>query len=390
MTGGVHVRGAAAVRTAVLWVSLCMLLQHLGHHPQFTAEAQGSVQVNILRYFTFDNNVFLNTPGGRVNYGNSVTACSGNGGSLVTGQSAAAQSAITAQLKSQKPPLAQFPPFIPFSNTYMGGDATYSINSEPILAKRCIAGTGGASINCIYRWNSGLFASGEYVGKGVPFYRGSLFSLPGAGPVNGYPPFWQIYYPAHGNPYVISRYGHVQGARSKWYDTTHDAIDNTRLPPGDFVVVCEVQETTAGSTPIPTPIPTTTPVPTTTTTTTIPPAAASESSWIKKHWYVPLIIALVVLAAIIGLIILCCCLGGRDDEKYLYPMATREASDVPLHAREITDDDDDYYNDNDRDVSMVPSEPMPMEDIESANVSVYSVAENNVYGDGDVFSKGNR
>ncbi|ORC86991.1 uncharacterized protein TM35_000241410, partial [Trypanosoma theileri] len=136
---------------------------------------------------------------------------------------------------------------------------------------------------------------------------------------------------------------------------------------------------------IPTPIPTTAP-------TTPPPQAASEPSWIKKHWYVPLIIALVVLAAIIGLIILCCCLGGGGEDKYLYPMATREASDMPLRAREITDDDDDYYNDidDDRDMSMVPSEPMPTEDIESENVSVYSVAQNDIYGDGDVFSQGNR
>ncbi|ORC86062.1 uncharacterized protein TM35_000301020, partial [Trypanosoma theileri] len=99
MTGGVHVKTAAAVRTAVLWVSLCMLLQHLGHHPQFTAEAEGIVQVNIVRYLTLPNSVFANLPGQTVNYGNSLTACNINWGFLVAAQSTAAKNAITAQLK---------------------------------------------------------------------------------------------------------------------------------------------------------------------------------------------------------------------------------------------------------------------------------------------------
>ncbi|ORC86061.1 uncharacterized protein TM35_000301010 [Trypanosoma theileri] len=392
MTGGVHVRTAAAVRTAVLWVSLCMLLQHLGHHPQFTAEAEGSVQVKIVRYFTLPNSAYTSTAGGRVNYGNSVTVCNMNGGSLVAGQSTAAQNAITDQLRPKITSTVTLP------TTYMGGDAIYSTRFESDPSQKCTPGVQGASINCIYRWNQGLFTQGTVDGHGVPFYRGSYYSVPGAGPLNGYTPFWPISYPLRGNPYVISQYQNSLGKRATWYDGPEDPTGNTDVPSWGFVVVCEVQDTITGSAPIPTTTPTTKPpIPTTTTTTipttdptTAPPQAASDPSWIKKHWYVPLIIAVVVLAAIIGLIILCCCLGGRDDEKYLPPMVSREASDMPLRAREITDGDVDDMYFEDQDVSMVPPEPMPMEDIEYANVSVYSAAENDIYGDGDVFAVGNR
>ncbi|ORC84877.1 uncharacterized protein TM35_000401440, partial [Trypanosoma theileri] len=376
---------AAAVRTAVLWVSLCMLLQHLGHHPQFTAEAMiGIVQVNIVRYFSFPHSIFQLT--NYVSYGSSVDACRASGGYLVTGQSLAAQDAITYHLKSNQHY------FYPTTATFMGGDAIYSTRFEPDPSQRCTQGRIGASINCVYRWNQGLFAQGTVDGKGVDFYKGSLYTLPGAGPMNGYTPFWQVNYPARGNPYLVSRFTFTEGTQAPWYDAAVNPNGDAVLIINGFLVVCEVQGAIDGSTAAPTAIPTSIPTTEPTTATAIPPAEASEPSWIKKHWYVPLIIALVVLAAIIGLIILCCCLGGGDEDKYLPPMATREASDMPLHAREITDDDDDDYNDidDDRSVSMVPSEPMPMEDIESANVSVYSVAENDIYGDGDVFSRGNR
>ncbi|ORC84870.1 uncharacterized protein TM35_000401370, partial [Trypanosoma theileri] len=291
-----------------------------------------------------------------------VTACNANGGSLVTGQSLAAQNAITDQLRTTQT--------VGYKEalTYMGGDLTYSIRFEPDPNKKCQnLPSVVVSVNCIYRWNLGLFASGEFVGKGVPFYRGSLYSLPGAGPLNEYTPFWEYHYPAHGETYVVSWFTLRTGTQATWYDGPVTPVGNNILPYNYFLVVCEVQDSIIGSTTTTTPIPT--PIPTTAPTTT-PPQAASEPSWIKKHWYVPLIIALVVLAAIIGLIVLCCCLGGRDEGKYLPPMVTREASDMPLRAREITDDDDDYYNDgnDNRSMSMVPSEPMPMEDIESANV----------------------
>ncbi|ORC84875.1 uncharacterized protein TM35_000401420 [Trypanosoma theileri] len=366
MTGGVHVRTAAAVRTAVLWVSLCMLLQHLGHHPQFTAEAQGSVHFNILRYFTLPNSKFAASfPAGRVDFSNSVEACRTSGGSLVSGQSAAAQNAITVQLKGALP-MGQS-----LSHTYMGGDAMYSVNWEKDPTKQCTRGIQGASLKCIYQWNIGLFTSESVDGQGVSFYRGSLYSVPGAGPVNGYTPFWPSNYPAHGQTFMISRYVSGSGVSSTWYDGYGLASSNAETPAGSYLIVCEVQDSAAVN------------------TTTLPPREA-QPSWIQSHWYVPTIIALVVLAAIIGLIILCCCLGGRDEEKYLYPMVIREASDTPLRAREITDNDDDYYNDNDRDVSMVPSQPMAMGNIESANVSVYSGAENDINDDGDVYSEGNR
>ncbi|ORC84874.1 uncharacterized protein TM35_000401410, partial [Trypanosoma theileri] len=167
MTGGVHVRAAAAVRTAVLWVSLCMLLQHLGHHPQFTAEAQGLVQVKILRYLTLPNSVFSLLPGQTVNYGNSLTLCNMNGAFLASGQSTAAQNTITDQMK------AGMPTGDTLSTTYMGGDAMYTVNVVPNPELRCTPGIEGASANCVYRWNMGLFKSGVF-DQGVPFYRGSL------------------------------------------------------------------------------------------------------------------------------------------------------------------------------------------------------------------------
>ncbi|ORC84876.1 uncharacterized protein TM35_000401430 [Trypanosoma theileri] len=367
MTGGVHVRAAAAVRTAVLWVSLCMLLQHLGHHPQFTAEAEGSVQVNIKRYFTIPNSKFASA-GGSVTPRISATLCSVDGGSLVSGQSAAAQDAITVELRKA------FPNTDDPVHTYMGGDSTYSIYTEPDPSKKCKKGFYGASLNCIYRWNIGVFASETVDGYGVPFYRGSYYTLPGRGPVNGYTAFWSSGYPRQGESYMVSRYWKFVSPIAKWYDSAIDSMLNPNTPRDSFIAVCEVQDGLVGN-------------------TSFPPAE-SETTWIQSHWYVPLIIAVVVLAAIIGLIILCCCLGGRNEEKYLHPMVIREVSNEPLRAREITDDgvvDVGYNNQfHDRSVSMVPSEPMPMEKMESANVSVYSVAENDVYGDGDVFSEGNR
>ncbi|ORC84872.1 uncharacterized protein TM35_000401390, partial [Trypanosoma theileri] len=89
-----------------------------------------------------------------------------NGGSLVSGQSTAAQNAIADELKSKLSPSTTVP------ITYMGGDATYSVSVEPDPKQRCIPHTRGAvSAFCIYRWNQGLFASGNFVGKGVSFYR---------------------------------------------------------------------------------------------------------------------------------------------------------------------------------------------------------------------------
>ncbi|ORC88463.1 uncharacterized protein TM35_000161010 [Trypanosoma theileri] len=367
MTDGVHVRTAAAVRTAVLWVSLCMLLQHLGHHPQFTAEAEGSVQVNIVRYFTLPNSKFTSFPGGEVSSVTSAKLCSANGGSLVSGQSAAAQDAITTELRKA------FEGSQVASHTFMGGDASYNVIWEIDPTKKCKVGVKGvASLNCIYQWNIGEFAPGSYDGHGVPFYRGSYYSVAGAGPMNGYTPFWENNYPGRGQPYLISRFVVHVGSRALWYDGDSWAKFNPDTPPNSFASVCEVQDGLVGN-------------------SSFPPTE-SKTTWIQKHWYVPLIIAVVVLAAIIALIVLCCCLGGRDEEKYLHPMVIRDISNEPLRAREIIDYDGnvDDMGFHDRGMSMVPSHPMPMEDIESANVSVYSAAENNIYGDGDVFLNGNR
>ncbi|KAH9600233.1 IGP family C-type lectin domain [Trypanosoma melophagium] len=368
MSGNAHVRTAAAVRTAVLWMSICMLLQQLGHHPQFTVEAEGSFTVNILRYFTVSNSVFAKNYGGRVDFSNSVDVCRSNGGSLVTGQSAAAQDATTTQLREAMPVGKTL------AHTYMGGDAMYSINWQKDPTKVCKRGIAGASLKCIYEWNMGLFTSETTDGIGVAFYRGTLYTVPGAGPVNGYTPFWPAKYPAHGQPFMISRYVSGPGAVSTWYDGIGVARQNKDTPENTYLVVCEVQDGLDVN------------------VTTLPPTP-KPASWIQKHWYVPLIIILAALVAAALLIILLCCLVGRDDDKYLYPMVIRDSSDVPLRARDIDDDDDDDDDDGhygNRDLPMPEPVPMPMENIDAANVSLYSVAENSIYDDGDVFADRSR
>ncbi|KAH9600100.1 IGP family C-type lectin domain [Trypanosoma melophagium] len=342
MSGNAHVRTAAAVRTAVLWMSTCMLLQQLGHHPQFTVEAEGSVTVNVLRYFTVSNSVFAEDYGGRADFSNSVGVCRASGGSLVTGQSAAAQDAITTQLREAMPVGKTL------AHTYMGGDAMYSVNWVTDPTKVCKRGIAGASLNCIYEWNMGLFTSETTDGIGVAFYRGSFYTVPGAGPVNGYTPFWPATYPAHGQPFMISRYVSGRGAVSTWYDAYGVGKSNSDTPENTYVVVCEVQDSLN--------------VP----TTTLPPTP-KPASWIQKHWYVPLIIILAALVAAALLIILLFFLFGRDD-KYLYPMVIRDSSDVPLRARDIDDDDDDddgHYGN--RDLPMPEPAPMPMENIDTSS-----------------------
>ncbi|RNE99332.1 hypothetical protein TraAM80_08243 [Trypanosoma rangeli] len=140
----------------------------------------------------------------------------------------------------------------------MGGDRRYSAYYQKDNDKKCYVGVAKPSLNCIFEWNQGLFEDANVKYRGVPFYRGSLHSLAGAGPLNGYESYWHHGYPAHGQLYLISRLDTKGGsATATWYDGAAYAFKDSDMPSAAFGIVCEVQDviTTA-----------TTEAPTTTTT----------------------------------------------------------------------------------------------------------------------------
>ncbi|ESL05813.1 hypothetical protein TRSC58_06524 [Trypanosoma rangeli SC58] len=192
----------------------------------------------------------------------------------------------------------------------MGGDAYYSAVWEKDLSKICETGIAKASLNCIFEWNQGLFADSKVKHRGVPFFKGSLHSLAGAGRLNGYDSYWQDGYPAHGQIYLISRLDMImEGAKATWYDGTDRAYENPETPPASFGIVCEVQD---GIVP--------------TSTTTLPPKVVVP--WVQEHWYAILLVVLLPLIAAIALIVVICCCCRRTDDKYTRaaPMELREVS----------------------------------------------------------------
>ncbi|ESL05182.1 hypothetical protein TRSC58_07188 [Trypanosoma rangeli SC58] len=262
MASEVGMRARSAVRTVVRWMALLLLLlQCVGSHPSFTVAGEDKhVVVKIKRYFSLPNSEFIKMYGGFVDHVWSLTSCERKGGLLTADQTPAAHGSITDYLRNVGD-TANKQVF-----TYMGGDATYSFFFEENPTKVCKPGITNTSLNCILEWNEGLFKGTKAKDHGVPFYRGSLHSLAGAGPLNGYDSYWQDGYPAHGQIYLISRLDMImEGAKATWLDGATFASNNPDTPSEAFGVVCEVQDGISTSTTTMT----TTKVPT--TTTTLPP-----------------------------------------------------------------------------------------------------------------------
>ncbi|KEG06480.1 hypothetical protein DQ04_13721000 [Trypanosoma grayi] len=297
-------RSGGAVRTATIWMTLFLLLQHAGHDPHLTAVAQ-LVTVPIERYFSRPNSDFAAQIGAMVDFSNSAEICRLGGGILSADQTPAAHRQIMSYLGNVDMGGTVY--------TYMGGDAMYTINWEKDPEKKCIRGLNAPSLNCLFQWNLGRFADMERDGWGVSFYRGSVYTVKGAGPVNGYPEFWLPGYPVHGQPFLINKlYGPSSDIKKTWYDGWGKAQANRDTPPHQFAVVCEVQE------------------PFDYNTTSLPPSTPPQTtqppSWFEKNWFV--IIPIVVVPFIIALliIILCCCgcCSHDDDDKMVVPMILRE------------------------------------------------------------------
>ncbi|RNE95400.1 hypothetical protein TraAM80_10235 [Trypanosoma rangeli] len=308
MAAEVGMRTRSAVRTAVRWMALLLLLQCLGSHPSFTAAGEDKrVVVKIKKYFSIPHPDPHEGHPGWANYKDSRAVCGSYGGLLTADQTPAAHQYITDYLRKAKG-IGDTRVF-----TYMGGDAYYSYYWENNPDKMCNPEDGNTLLNCIFEWNQGLFedASAKPKPRGVPFFRGSLHSIPGTGPLNGYKDYWRDDYPANGQIYLISSLDVVKmETTTLWYDGAMHAYDNTDTSAVAYSLVCEVQDE----------------VMTTTTTTALPEVVVP---WAQDHWYAILLAVLLALLAAIVLtviIIFCCCRRRTDDE------STRVAS---MELREV-------------------------------------------------------
>ncbi|RNE96095.1 hypothetical protein TraAM80_10001, partial [Trypanosoma rangeli] len=353
MAAEVVMRALSATRTVVRWVALLLLLQCLGSHPSFAAaEEDKYVRVKIKKYFSLPYSAFENY-GRLVYWGSSSASCKSEGGLLTADQTLAAHESITDYLR-QMGDVANKEVF-----TYMGGDAVYSARWPENPDKKCGREVAKASLNCIFEWNQGEFVGTVMGYYGAPFFRGSLHSLAGAGPMNGYESYWHDGYPAHGQLYLISRLDMTkEDVNATWYDGTDHAYMDPDMPFAAFSIVCEAQDelittttttttTEAPTTTTTTEAPTTTttteaPTTTTTTTTEAPNATTTTTtlppevvvSWAQKHCYAILavLLPLVALLALIIIIMCCCCRRLSDDQSTgAVPMELQEVNDKTLY-----------------------------------------------------------
>ncbi|CCD21240.1 IGP family C type lectin domain [Trypanosoma vivax] len=125
--------------------------------------------------------------------------------------------------------------------TYVGGDADDSTRNAQGEGGRCVIGGKSSSLNCIYRWNKGLYATATPGGVGVAFWRGSYYGK-GGGPLNGFPSYWYEGYPGRGQVYMVATLGEMEELLF-WNDAEkryNHMRDGTRGVKREYVVVCEV------------------------------------------------------------------------------------------------------------------------------------------------------
>ncbi|PWV12788.1 hypothetical protein C3747_48g100 [Trypanosoma cruzi] len=313
------IRTRSATRNAVRWMVLFLLLQYLGSHPSFTAAGEEHVTIGITKYFHHAHSVFKTNFGYRVDYTNSQVSCFNGGGLLASDQTPAAHISIAAELRklaSKK---------IETFRTYLGGTAQYTADSAP-SEQRCLRGERRASLKCIYKWKEGAFLDSSSDGHGVSFFRGTVYTLIGAGPMNGYDAYWGNKLPGHGQLFLMLRMDTDQNdKKATWYDGQGVPRYDGETPEDTFGVVCETQEGYVVS------------------TTTLPPTV--EISWVRKNWYFVLIAILVpvIVAVAIITVCFCRCRGADDESKWVVHMVLREVNGKPFH---VTEGDGGIYSDD--------------------------------------------
>ncbi|EKF28892.1 hypothetical protein MOQ_007343, partial [Trypanosoma cruzi marinkellei] len=355
-------------RNAVRWMVLFLLLQCLGSHPSFTAAGEegkgGHVNIGITRYFHYPNSAFRSNFRGLIAYTSSRDSCYRGGGLLASDQTPASHISIATELRG----LASIR--VATFRTYLGGNAEHSGDYKMPPEQKCLRGVVLASLKCIYKWNEGAFLDRSSDGYGVPFYIGSLYSLIGAGPMNGYKAYWGPVLPGHGQLFLVFCMNTNEAEKdATWYDGRYMPLEDPETPEETFGVVCEIQEGYVVS------------------TTTLPPNV--EVPWLHKRWYVILMAILVPVIAAVVLITACFCrCRGVDDElKWVVHMVLREVKSEPFHA---IDRDGGIYNVG----SQMTRHSTLSDEVPSTSSSGREEAEvpklitnqeTTVYDDGDVF-----
>ncbi|EKF29259.1 hypothetical protein MOQ_006967 [Trypanosoma cruzi marinkellei] len=306
-------RTRSATRNAVRWMVLFLLLQYLGSHPSFTAAGEegkgGHVTIGIMKYFHYPNSVFWSNFFGDVEHDSSTDCCYRGGGLPASDQTPAAHISIATELRKLSSTRVET------FHTFLGGTAEHSADDMMPPEQRCTRGIALASLKCIYKWNEGAFLDSSSDGYGVSFFRGSFYSLIGAGPMNGYKAYWGPMLPLHGQLFLVLRMKTNEvDDQATWYDAYARVLYDPDTPEKTFGVVCETQEGYVVS------------------TTTLPPNVGVP--WLHKRWYVFLIAILVPVIAAVVLITACFCrCRGVDDElKWVVHMVLREVKSEPFHA----------------------------------------------------------
>ncbi|CBH14053.1 hypothetical protein, conserved [Trypanosoma brucei gambiense DAL972] len=222
---------------------ILMLLQCILRPLQAASSGGGPVTTAAKSYAVYTHEVFENNGVYNVDYVNSERVCRAEGMNLATDHSEATNSLIYKLLKPKNE--------LGYLYVYLGGDAKYSASSVHEEKDRCKVGDLASSLNCVYRWNTGLFAPATPDDNGVAFWRGSSHEVSGAGSMNDYPSFFKNY-PAYGRLNVIAKLD--SSDRVTWFDDDDDfgnniSFTNTRARSTRFfMVLCEASA-------VPTPLP---------------------------------------------------------------------------------------------------------------------------------------
>ncbi|CCD19383.1 IGP family C type lectin domain [Trypanosoma vivax] len=149
MTTDARARTAACVRTAGAWPLLLLLCVHVACHARLASAEDGRVTVNVKRYLSFHSGSFRTAYGQRVDYSSSDRLCREAGAVLAADQSGAAHAGIHEEHYRLAVGKELY--------SFLGGDAlsNAAVRREP--TKWCKAGDKTTSLNCVYRWNKGLF-----------------------------------------------------------------------------------------------------------------------------------------------------------------------------------------------------------------------------------------
>ncbi|KAH8616529.1 IGP family C type lectin domain [Trypanosoma vivax] len=256
MTTDARARTAACVHTAGAWPLLLLLCVHVACHARLASAEDGRVTVNVRRYLSFHSGSFRTVYGQRVDYSSSDRLCREAGAVLAADQSGAAHAGIHEEHYRLAVGKELY--------SFLGGDAlsNAAVWREP--TKWCKAGDKTTSLNCVYRWNKGLFATASN-GDGAAFWRGSLYGVTDSTAMNGYPPHWGEFYPKDSYLNIVT--WHVPDKHAMYWRDVNSAQPHYAQTPiqgtyaDSYIAVCEVQDSISSST-------TTTRPPTTTTTTT--------------------------------------------------------------------------------------------------------------------------